>query len=347
MTRRRSEGGGPLLLVQSSPFLRQGVTTPGLMGDVLIALAPVLAISVWVFGLSAILVVVAATAGAMGTEWLFTRGRPAASLGDGSAALTGVLLGLTLPPGIALWMAALGGFVAIALGKLIWGGLGHNLFNPALVGRAFLQAAFPIAITTWAVPAGPLALRATNFAAPFTHSAADAVTTATPLNLMKFQHQATGIATLFGGQVAGSLGETSAAAILLGLAWLLARRACDWRIPTAILATVGVFAGVLHLVSPERFAGASFMLLSGGLLFGAVYMATDPVTSPLAPRGAWIFGAGIGVLVVLIRVWGGLPEGVMYAILLMNAASPLIDRLTQPRPFGHGRPAARGAEGAR
>jgi electron transport complex protein RnfD len=360
-------GARPLLL-QSSPFLRQGVTTPRIMVDVLVALVPVLAVAVWVFGVSAVLVIAAATAGAAGTEWLLPpadpaapgrRARRGASLRNGSAVLTGVLLGLTLPPGLPLWMAALGGFVAIALGKLIWGGLGQNLFNPALVGRAFLQASFPIAITTWAVPAGPLALRATNFAPPFLHPAADAITTATPLNLMKFEHLATELPRLFLGTTAGSLGETSALAILLGLAWLLLRRACDWRIPAAVLGTVAAFSGALWMLAPERFATPAFMLLSGGLLFGTVFMATDPVTSPLAPRGAWLFGLGIGVLVVLIRTWGGLPEGVMYAILLMNAATPLIDRAVQPRPFGHGRvfghhprltptlsPPSRGGEGA-
>lgn len=342
--RGRGSGGGSLL-VQSSPFLRQGVTTPAIMVDVLVALLPVLAVAVWVFGLSAILVITAATAGAAGTEWLLPprdpvepgrRTRRGESLKNGSAILTGVLLGLTLPPGIPLWMAVLGGMVGIALGKLIWGGLGQNLFNPALVGRAFLQASFPIAITTWAAPAGPLALRATNFAPPFLHPAADAVTTATPLNLMKFEHQATELPRLFLGTTAGSLGETSALAILIGLAWLLLRRACDWRIPAAVLATAAAFSGVLWMVSPERFPTPAFMLLSGGLLFGTVFMATDPVTSPLAPRGAWMFGFGVGVLVVLIRIWGGLPEGVMYAILLMNAATPLLDRVTQPRAFGYG-----------
>jgi len=339
----------PDLIVQSSPFLRQGVTTPRIMVDVLVALLPVVAAAVWVFGLSAVLVLAAATAGAVGMEWLVPprsggqRTRRGESLRNGSAVLTGVLLGLVLPPGIPLWMAALGGVAAIALGKVIWGGLGQNLFNPALVGRAFLQAAFPIAVTTWAAPAGPLALRATNFAPPFLQPAAgavaDAVTTATPLNLMKFEHQATELPDLFLGTVAGSLGETSALAILLGLGWLLLRRACDWRIPVSVLATVAAFSGALWAVAPERFPTPAFMLLSGGLLFGAVYMATDPVTSPLAPRGAWVFGFGIGVIVVLIRVWGGLPEGVMYAILLMNGATPLIERVTQPRAFGHGRPA--------
>lgn len=323
------------LLVQPSPFLRPQVTTPRIMGDVLIALVPPLAAAVWFFGIGAALVVAAATLGAAGTEWLLG-GRPrGGTLGDGSAAVTGLVLGLTLPPSLPLWMAFLGGAVAIALGKRAWGGLGHNLFNPALVGRAFLQAAFPIAITTWVPPGGPLAVYRGNFALPFLQPAADAATAATPLNLMKFEGLREASAGLAWGAVPGSVGETSAVAILLGGLYLLARRAFDWRIPAGVLATVAAASGVLHLVDPGRYPTPAFMLLSGGLLFGTVYMATDPVTSPLAPRGAWLFAAGIGLLVVLIRLWGGLPEGVMYAILVMNAATPLLDRATQPRAFGH------------
>ncbi len=344
--------GPPRLVVQSAPFLRQGVTTPGLMRDVLLALVPVLAMAFLFFGVSALLVTAAATLGAVGTEYLFAPRAPGASRGarlaDGSALLTGVILGLTLPPALPLWMAFLGGVVGVGLGKLIWGGLGNNLFNPALVGRAFLQAAFPIALTTWSAPiswsgegsAGGLwTLRPGNLAAPLMQPPPqpDAMTSATPLNLMKFDHQATPLGELLRGQVAGSLGETSALVILLLGLFLVWRRAFDWRIPASLLGTVAAFSGALWLLGPERFPSPLFMLLSGGLMFGAVFMATDPVTSPLAPRGAWIFGAGIGVLVVLIRLWGGMPEGVMYAILLMNAATPLIERVTQPRAFGHGR----------
>ena len=326
----------PRLVVQSAPFLRQGVTTPGLMRDVLLALAPVLAMAVWYFGLSALLVTAAATLGAVGTEALFAGTR---RLADGSALLTGLILGLTLPPALPLWMAFLGGAVGIGLGKLIWGGLGHNLFNPALIGRAFLQAAFPISLTTWSRPAELFTLRPGNFAWPLMQPPPqpDAMTAATPLNVMKFDGQMTPLGDLLRGQIAGSLGETSALVILLAGVFLIARRAFDWRIPTSILATVAVFSGVLYAVDPGRFPSPLFMLLSGGLMFGAVFMATDPVTSPLAPRGAWIFGAGVGVLVVLIRVWGGMPEGVMYAILLMNGATPLIERATQQRAFGRRR----------
>ena len=328
----------PRLLVQTAPFLREGVTTPRLMLDVILAACAVLAVSVWYFGISALLVTATATLGTIGTEWVVSKTQPRSrTLKDGSAILTGILLGLTLPPGFPLWMAFLGGIIAISLGKVIWGGLGHNLFNPALVGRAFLQAAFPTAITTWSPPTGLASIHASNFAVPFFQAPPDVVTTATPLNFMKFAHQFAPAMDLFRGNVAGSLGETSAAVILLAGVVLVVRRTFDWRIPASILLTVGVFSGIMHLVNPERYPSALFMLFSGGLMFGAVFMATDPVTSPIAPRGAWLFGMGIGVLVVLIRLWGGLPEGVMYAILIMNAVSPLIERSTQSRAFGYGR----------
>ncbi|HVS02561.1 MAG TPA: RnfABCDGE type electron transport complex subunit D [Thermoanaerobaculia bacterium] len=327
----------PRLVVQPAPFLRPQVTTPRIMGDVLLALLPCLGVAGWLFGIGALLVVAAATVAAVATEWALAPAPRGRSLADGSAAVTGILLGLTLPPSFPLWMAALGGFVAIALGKAAWGGLGHNLFNPALVGRAFLQAAFPIAITTWVPPSGPLALYRGNLALPLMQSAPDAVTAASPLNLMKFQGDTGDLGSLFLGGIPGSLGETSALAILAGGLWLLARRAFDWRLPAGMLLAVAALSALLHGVAPERYPSAAFMLLSGGLLFGAVFMASDPVTSPTSPLGAWIFGAGAGVLVVLIRLWGGLPEGVMYAILLMNAATPLLDRVTQPRAFGHRR----------
>lgn len=340
-----SEPGVSRLLVQPAPFLRPTVSTPRIMGDVLIALAPTVVAAVWFFGISALLVIVVSAAAAVATEWWLGGAAGRRALADLSALTTGVLLGLVLPPSLPLWMAALGSAVAIALGKLAWGGLGHNLFNPALVGRAFLQAAFPVAITTWVAPGGPLALYSGTLAWPFLSAPADAVSAATPLGQMKFLGATTPAGALFWGEVGGSVGETSAAAILLGAAWLLARRACDWRLPVATLGSAALLAEICHRVSPEKYPGALFTLLSGGLLFGAVFMASDPVTSPLAPRGAWLFGAGVGSLVVLIRFWGGLPEGVMYAILLMNATSPLIDRALQPRVFG-ARPAPSPAPGA-
>lgn len=328
----------PDLLLFHAPLLRQGMTTPKAMRDVLYALMPVTLAALYFFGISALLILVSCIVGAIAAEWLFadraTRGE---SLRDASGILTGLLLGLTLPPGLPMWMAFLGGFVAISLGKVIWGGLGHNLFNPALLGRAFLLATFPIAMTTWA-PAGDVegffSVHASTLALPFMQAGADGVTSATPLGLLKFEQEITPLAGLLFGKVSGSIGETSGLLLLLGGIYLWLRRDLDWRIPVSILLTVVLFSAVLHFIDAGRFPSPLYSVFSGGLLLGAIYMATDPVTSPLTPRGAWIFGVGVGVLVMLIRVFGGLPEGVMYAILLMNAATPLIDRYTQPRVFG-------------
>ncbi len=334
-------GKDPRLLLQSAPLLHQGMTTPQAMRDVWLALLPATLAALWFFGAGALLLLAATIAGAVGTEWAFTpKARRRRVLGDNSAALTGLLLGLTLPPGLPLWMAFLGGAVAIGLGKTVWGGLGGNLFNPALVGRAFLLGTFPIAMTTWTPAGGPggfFELPASLLALPFQSPVYDAVSAATPLGLMKFQQQGTGLGPLLLGNTAGSLGETSGLLLLLGGAWLWLRRDLDWRIPAAIFASAALFSLALFLVGGARYPTPLFTLFSGGMLLGAIYMATDPVTSPTTPRGAWIFGAGIGLLVVLIRVFGGLPEGMMYAILLMNAATPLIDRWTQPRIFGRGR----------
>ena len=336
----------PQLLLRTSPHDRGPADTPRIMRDVLLALLPVLLAAIFYFGAAAVLVVAGAVAGSLATEWFFQRRRPGGSgLRDGSALLTGLLLGLTLPPSFPIWMAFLGGVAGVGLGKVVWGGLGHNLFNPALVGRAFLQAAFPTAITTWSPHgAGDAAVYASNLAVPLMRAPVDAVTTATPLGLMKFQQQGTALLQLLAGNTPGSLGETSAALILLCGIWLLLRRAFDWRIPASILLTVVLFSGLVWAIQPGSYPPPWFMLGSGGLMLGAVFMATDPVTSPMAPLGVWIYGFGIGLLVVLIRLWGGLPEGVMYAVLLMNAATPLINRAFQPRPFGRGRRADKGSK---
>jgi electron transport complex protein RnfD len=328
--------GTPDLILSTAPFLREAATTPRIMREVLAAALLVLLAACWNFGIGALLVVAAATAGAAGTEWLFTRSQTPSPLRDNSGLTTGVLLGLTLPPAIPLWMAFLGGVAGIGLGKLVWGGLGQNLFNPALVGRAFLQSAFPTAITTWAQPAAPgsrLALPESLFAAPLMAADVDGMSAATPLGLAKFEHQITDLGSLVVGNTAGSLGETSAALLLLCGLWLGARRIFDWRLPVSTLLSVAVLSGALHWLLPDA-PPPTFMLASGGLLFACVFMVTDPVTTPTTPRGAWVFGAGVGALVVLIRLYGGLPEGVMYAILLMNALSPHISRHTQRRPFG-------------
>lgn len=331
----------PDLLLQHAPLLKQGMTTPGAMRDVLYTLVPVTLASMWFFGLGAFLVLASCIMGAILTEWFFTSAeKQGKSLLDGSGLLTGLLLGLTLPPGLPIWMAFLGGVVAIGLGKVIWGGLGHNLFNPALVGRAFLLATFPTAMTTWSPlneSSGFFTIYSSNLALPFMQGAVDGLSTATPLGLMKFDQEVTPLSHLILGNTTGSIGETSGLLLILGGLYLWLRRDLDWRIPVSILLTAMIFSGTLTLFDEVRYPDPLFTVFSGGLLLGALYMATDPVTSPITPRGAWIFGIGTGLLVVLIRVFGGLPEGVMYSILLMNAATPLIDRFTQPRVFGHER----------
>jgi len=325
--------------VTASPHLGGHDTTRQIMWSVVASLVPVIAIAVYAFGPSAVLVITASTVGAVGTERLF--GKPG-TLRDGTAMISGLLVGLCLPAGLPLWMALLGGVSAIGLGKLVFGGLGQNVFNPALLGRAFLQAAFPVAMTTW--PATEVAswwsLRGDNFALPLMSSSADVITGATPLGLMKFEQTTTPVVDLLFGQTSGSVGEGAAVVILLCGVYLALRNCLNWRIPVSILLTVGVFSEVLHLIDAVRYPGAAFMLASGGLMLGAVYMATDPVTAPITNRGRWVFGFGIGVLVVLIRMWGGLPEGVMYAILIMNALVPFINRATQPRVFGTALPGA-------
>lgn len=326
------------LSLSTAPFLHQEHTTPWLMFQVVFTLIPILAISFYYFGLSAILITVSTVTSCMLTEWAFSATTPKFTpLKEGSALITGLLLALTLPPGFPLWMAFLGGVVAIGMGKTIWGGLGQNVFNPALVGRAFLQAAFPTAITTWTPPDGRFfELRGTNMAFPFFQGVnVDAISTATPLSTMKFDHESTNLIELLIGNTGGSLGETCGAILIIAGLYLGYRRIINWRIPISILLTVSIFSAIFYAFNPEIYPSPAFMLLSGGMLLGTVYMATDLVTSPLTPKGCWIFGVGIGLLVVTIRLWGGLPEGMMYAILLMNAATPLINRYTKIRTYGH------------
>lgn len=325
----------PRLLITASPHLGDRDSTPQIMWTVVATLVPILAAATYYFGPSALLVTTAALAGCLVTEWVFGKRE---TLLDGSAMITGILLGLVLPAGIPMWMAFVGGAFSIGFGKIIFGGLGQNIFNPALLGRAFLQAAFPVALTTWPViRENWWQLRGDNFALPLmSPKAVDVVTTATPLGLMKFEHTDTALSSLMTGATAGSLGETAGVLILLCGAYLAYRNYLNWRIPISIFLTVAILAGGLHLLDATRFPSAPFMLFSGGLMLGAVYMATDMVTSPVTNAGCWIFGAGIGALVVVIRIWGGLAEGVMYAILLMNAMVPFINRATQPKVFGTG-----------
>lgn len=322
-------------IISTSPFLHSPVTTPKIMWEVVYTLIPVVGVAFYFFGLSALLVTAATVAGGLVAERLFDPGKKA--LSDGSALLTGLLLALCLPPGFPLWMAFLGGFVSISVGKSLWGGLGQNVFNPALLGRAFLQAAFPEAITTWDLPDGRFwSVRGTNLAMPFFKGEpVDAVSAATPLSQLKFSQEVTSTTDLLLGNVSGSLGETSGLLLILLGVYLVVRKIINWRIPVSILLTAAVFSAVLYFIDPAKFPSPQFTVLAGGMLLGAVYMATDYVTSPLTTKGLWIYGFGIGFLVVMIRVWGGLPEGVMYAILLMNAGTPLINRFTRTRVYGY------------
>ena len=320
------------LVITPSPHMKGPASTPTIMWSVVGSLVPIVCASAWFFGISALLVIAASVAGAVGTEAVFGKGR---TIRDGSAAITGVLLGLTLPPGLPLWMAFLGGAFGIGFGKLIFGGLGMNIFNPALLARAFLMAAFPGPLTTWAKSGGSFfTLRGDNFALPLmAPSQLHAVTEATPLGLMKFEKTSTPLLNLLIGNTGGSLGETAAIVILLSGAWLAWKRFLDWRTPVSIFATVAALMTFIRFFKPSA-PGPLFMIFSGGLVLGAVFMATDMVTCPVTHTGRWIFGAGVGVLVVVIRLWGGLPEGVMYAVLLMNAMVPFINRATKPRVFG-------------
>lgn len=325
------------LFLSTSPFLHDQDTTPWIMYQVVWALIPVIGAAYYFFGLSAILLCAVTVASCFLAEWIFTATTPRyKAIKDGSALITGLLLALCLPPGFPLWMAFLGGFASIVIGKIIWGGLGQNVFNPALVGRAFLQAAFPTAITTWSSPDGNFfAARGMNLSLPFLHGEnIDAVTSATPLAAMKFQHEPTELIRLMIGNTGGSLGETSGLIILLAGIYLAYRKIFNWHIPVSVLAATALLSGVLYVVDPAIYPSPLQMVFSGGLLLGAVFMATDPVTSPFTIKGIWIFGAGIGFLVVLIRIFGGLPEGVMYAILLMNAVTPMINRVTRYRVYG-------------
>jgi electron transport complex protein RnfD len=313
-------------LVGSAPHLAGSRTTQGVMFDVVLGLMPLMVAAILLYRGRAVLLTLATTAGCLITEALANRmrGRGLNSLLDGSAIVTGVILAFSLPPMLPIYMAFIGGVVAVGLGKAIFGGLGHNLFNPAMVGRAFLMICFPVAMTMWAEP-GTLA----------TIGGVDAVTQATPLAAAKFHNDVLpGLWPLFVGKVGGCIGETSALACLIGGAYLLVRRTADWRQPVAMLVSAMVFAVIAHRFAPEKCASPLYHLNSGALLFGALFIATDYVGAPITPLGRWIFGAGAGALVMLIRVFGGYPEGLMYAILIMNALTPLIERWTVPTPFG-------------
>jgi electron transport complex protein RnfD len=321
------------------------------MRNVVYAMLPICAFAVYQFGISALALIIVTVITSVFTESFFNKisDKPE-TIGDYSAMITGMLLALTLPPGFPLWMAAVAAFVGISLGKVFFGGLGFNVMNPALIGRAFVQAAFPVAITTW-TPSG-ISNRFAEFipstlTLPFMEPeqigdwikqvSVDGFSGATPLALWKFEQTSTDSMALLTGMTSGSAGETSALLIFVCGAYLALRRMMDWRIPASMLGMAFLTGGFFYLLDANSYPDPVFILFSGGLMLGAMFMASDMVASPVTPVGVWIYGALMGFVTVIIRLFGGLPEGVMYAILLGNAISPLIDSVTQPRVYGTGK----------
>jgi electron transport complex protein RnfD len=302
------------------------------MYSVAAALIPAIFAGVYLFGLQALWVILLSVAVGMATEAAAQRmmGRKV-TISDGSAVVTGILLALNLPSTVPWWLVVVGSAIAIVIGKQIYGGLGYNPFNPALVARVILLISFPVQMTTWANP-GPAFSRAV-----------DVVTTATPLGAMKTHLLVKGSLEGFAmgdlwnplvGNIGGCIGETSVIALLIGAGFLLYRGYISWHIPVTFIGTVFILSGVFWLINPDQYMNPLFHTLTGGLMLGAFYMATDMVTSPVTTRGMMVFGMGCGAITIIIRLFGGYPEGVSYSILLMNAATPLMDRYMRPKTFG-------------
>ncbi len=323
------------LNVSPSPHQVGPETTRKLMYGVVIALLPALAASVWYFGMGAIIVTLTSVLSCVGIEYLFQKyilkTRP--SISDGSAVVTGLLLAFNLPSNLPVYIIVIGAVVSIGVAKMTFGGLGNNPFNPALVGRVFLLISFPVQMTSWPVPSG------------FNTSYSDAVTGATPLAILSegvkngeavsaLMENIPSHMQLFYGYLGGSMGEVAALALILGGLYLIWKKIITWHIPVTILLTVALFTGLLWVIDPVRYADPLFHLLTGGIMLGAIFMATDYVTSPMTIKGMIIYGVGIGVLTVLIRTWGAYPEGVSFAILIMNAFVPLLNMYIKPVRFG-------------
>ena len=322
------------LVVSTSPHFHDGQDVRGIMLTVVVALLPACLAGVWFFGPRALLVLAVCMGSSLFFEWFFARRlKLGPTIGDGSALLTGLLLGMNLGAATPVWICVVGSLIAIGLGKMIYGGLGYNPFNPALVGRVALLIACPGALTTWIRPIG-----ITKWAA-----SVEGITTATPLGQLGMAKagELTQVVSSFSaldlllGRQGGCIGETSALALLVGGLFLIQRRIIRWQTPLAFLATVLVLTGIAHGVAPETYAPAWVHLLTGGLFLGAFFMATDMVTTPMNGLGNAIFGIGCGVVTCVIRLWGAYPEGVSFSILIMNALVPLIDRFTATRPFGY------------
>ena len=324
------------LIVSLSPHAHGTDSVEKNMYGVIIALLPALLASFWFFGLGSVVVCLASVLACIFFEWAITKYimKREPSLTDGSAIVTGLLLGMNLPSNFPIWMIIIGALVAIGIGKMTFGGLGCNPFNPALVGRCFLLVSFPAAMTSW-----PIEGQWTSYV--------DAETGATPLSLMKIAIK-TGDSSILdqlpssfemllgntsNGLGAGTIGEICALALIIGLCYMLWKKIITWHIPVSIICTVFVFSGLLHLASPV-YANPVQVVLSGGLLLGAIFMATDYVTSPMTAKGQLIYGVSIGLLTVVIRNWGSYPEGMSFAILIMNAFTPLINTYIKPKRFG-------------
>ena len=325
------------IIVSLSPHAHGTDSVERNMYGVIIALIPALLASFWFFGLGSAIVCGCSVVACVLFEWLISKFllQRTPTLTDGSAIVTGLLLGMNLPSNFPIWMIVIGALVAIGIGKMTFGGLGQNPFNPALVGRCFLLVSFPVAMTSWPVQ---------NQLTAYT----DAVTGATPLAIMKeaiksgdaslLQQLPSGVDMLLGvtqtnNMGAGTIGEICAAAILLGMLYMLWKKIITWHIPVSIIATVFCVSGLLHLHNPV-YADPVQVILSGGLMLGAVFMATDYVTSPMTAKGQLIYGVATGVLTVVIRNWGAYPEGMSFAILIMNAFTPLINNYVKPTRFG-------------
>jgi electron transport complex protein RnfD len=305
------------------------------MYGVVIALIPALAASIYFFGTGAVIVTLTSVLSCVAVEYLIQRFilKVKPSISDGSAVVTGLLLAFNVPSNLPVHIIVIGAIIAIGVAKMTFGGLGNNPFNPALVGRVFLLISFPVQMTSWPVPTG------------FKTGYADAVTGATPLGLLSegvkngeavsaIMDKIPSHMQLFYGQMGGSMGEISAVALILGGIYLLWKKIITWHIPVSILLTVAFFTGILWLADPTKFADPLFHLLTGGLMLGAIYMATDYVTSPMTHKGMIIYGIGIGIITVLIRTWGAYPEGVAFSILIMNAFVPLLNMYIKPKRFG-------------
>jgi electron transport complex protein RnfD len=322
------------LQVEPAPHISDAVTTHRLMVDVVIALIPAFVMAVTFFGFNAVRLTGLCLVSCLATELIFNlvRRKPN-SLGDFSAVVTAIILAFSLPPALPNFAIILGSVAAIGIGKMLFGGLGQNIFNPAMVGRAFLMSAFPVLMTSWVMPA-PAVDPATGIAPAVT---VDAVSQATPLAQIKPGDPKRSLPVmlqLFIGRTGGSLGETSVFALLLGAGYLLLRRTITLAIPVGMIGSAILFAGIAYLVSPGKFVNPMFQLGAGALVFGAFFIATDLVTSPLSKKGQLIYGAGCGLLTMTIRQFGTYPEGVMFSILMMNGLAPLISRYTMAKPLG-------------